>query len=39
MATTIVSIYLLAVAIVLVAICFIGGKKNNLQDMQDDDLD
>ncbi|SDB26488.1 hypothetical protein SAMN02910417_01951 [Eubacterium oxidoreducens] len=39
MAITIVSIYLLALAIVLVAICFIGGKKNNLQDMHEEDQD
>lgn len=35
MAITIVSIYLLCVAIVLVAICFAGAKKNNIPDNED----
>lgn len=35
MAITIVSVYLLCVAIVLVAICFAGAKKNNIPDNED----
>lgn len=36
MAITIVSVYLLAVGIILFAICLAGHKKNNLPDELDD---
>jgi hypothetical protein len=32
MAITIVSVYLLCVAFVLLIICFVGGKKNQIED-------
>ena len=35
MATTIVSVYLLCVAIVLITICFSGAKKNHIKDEED----
>ncbi len=35
MAITIVSVYLLAVGIILFAICLAGAKKNNIQDDED----
>ena len=35
MAITIVSVYLLCVAIILIAICFKGAKKNNIKDEEE----
>ena len=35
MAITIVTIYLLAEAVILTIVCFVGGKRNNLKDHED----